>query len=535
MPTLRHLDDRHEVVARKRGRYLSFPDVALADDGGLLALFRQAKAHVGQGEQRLLACRRPAGPHADGAGWTPPRFMTGYTGHCPRLSRLPGEGLVGIDDSPGSLLLPRASRRGGLPEWTALPTQGLRHGLLDRILPLSDGAWFTTGHLHAGEATPLIGQRPTEQIAYRSADRGRTWEALATVAGPGPLVLCEGSTVRLPDGSLLMIMRENSFVYEPMYTAQSFDDGHAWTAPHPTPLIGHRPTMALTRSGKLLVTYRNVAPLPGTAAFLGEPWELGARSHPGAAPDPRAGFQAHGHTAAGYDPHASAGPRLAADGLLLEEPALYVLRPLTDPAACRATVEAWVRVLDGGPWHAGLRLGVWWQLSPRGIRPNLPGARPLALRPDAINHIRLEYSPGQVECHVNGRHKKTISVPPQERLTRPVCVGSRSMGKEGQGRSLWQRLRARVEGAAEGQGVWHWDWTPEAGQPDQWMRRRVLELLPVHGASWADMGYSGWVEDAPGEFYCVYHHADGRERGYRPGRRSWIMGARLRENDFTYL
>ena len=59
-----------------------------------------------------------------------------------------------------------------------------------------------------------------------------------------------------------------------MYAVLSEDGGATWTLPRPTPLIGHRPTLGLTRAGNLLVTYRNVGPDPGTAAWSGSVEEL---------------------------------------------------------------------------------------------------------------------------------------------------------------------------------------------------------------------------------------------------------------------
>ena len=41
--------------------------------------------------------------------------------------------------------------------------------------------------------------------------------------------------VRLPDGRILALLRENSFVYEPMYAVLSADDGNTWSRPGPPP------------------------------------------------------------------------------------------------------------------------------------------------------------------------------------------------------------------------------------------------------------------------------------------------------------
>ena len=126
----------------------------------------------------------------------------------------------------------------------------------DRVLPLDRLTFLTTGHVHRGKAArPECGQAPTEQMLYVSRNRGLSWEPLSVQSADPCLALCEASMCRLPDGRLLTIFRENSGVFEPMYVSFSYDDGLSWSEPAPTRLVGHRPTIAVTSAGKLLVTY----------------------------------------------------------------------------------------------------------------------------------------------------------------------------------------------------------------------------------------------------------------------------------------
>lgn len=533
MPSLRYDESRHAVVIRKRGQYRSFPDVCLTQAGHLLAVHRKAERHVAQRPTDLFSQTSTDG----GASWSAPRLLAKGRGHCPRLTVLPDGTLLCLDDAPTALF--RSEDHGR--NWAVQELPGIRHGLPDRPLLLADGRWFSTFHAHRGFARPpAIGQAPTEQLTFVSENAGQSWHPWSVAANSHHLVLCEASTVQLPDGSLFMLLRENSFVGEPMYALQSFDGGVSWTDPQPTPLLGHRPTMARTRSGKLLVTYRNLGPEPGTAAFLGTPAELGARADRWAAPSSAAQFQVHGPAIWGNVSNADLPASLCSDGLLLQNqtpadgPVRYALRPMSDPDTASATLEAWVRVLSGKSSHAFLRLGVWWILTPTSIKPLLPGARPLSLPQGRVNHIRLEYVPGTVSCFVNNRKKRPYSLPRGHRALRPILFGAGHPTRKEYGRSLWTRLKLTID-EPRYLRAYAWEWNPEHGQPDNWVRERVLELLPAHGASFADFGYSGWAETAPGQFCCVYHHADGRESGYGPGKRSWVVATRFNETDFTNM
>lgn len=531
MPSLRHDAARHTVVVRKRGQYRCFPDVCLTQDGALLAVHRKAEQHVAQKPPSLHLSRSLDG----GVTWSAPTLLRRQHGHCPRLAVLEDGVVVCIDDGPGVVY--KSADHGH--SWNRIDCPTIAHGLTDRVLPLAHDRWLTAAHIHRGASRhPAIGQAPVEQMLYVSQDQGLSWLPWSVIANDLHLVLCEASMTRLADGSLFVLLRENSFVGEPMYTVQSFDGGQSWTSPQPTPLIGHRPTMAWTQSGKLLVTYRNLGPEAGTAAFLGTPEELGARPSHFAPASPEADFRVHSRTSSGYQEFGDVSLHLFNDGMLFDNSVgaegriVFSLRPITDPSTASATLEAWVRVFDSEQRHACMRLGVWWMLSATSIKPAIRGARPLSLSPDQINHIRLEYVPGQVTCYVNNRKKRSYALPMDKQSLRPILFGSGHRSRRLNGRSLWTRVRLETE-EPRYMRKYLWDWSPSKGLPDAWMRRRVLELLPAYGASFADFGYSGWAEPAPGEFCCVHHHADGREQGYAPGKRSWIVASRFREADLT--
>jgi hypothetical protein len=508
---------RHAVVDARPGQYLCFPDLLALPGGRLLCVYREADRHVAT--RRALLARESAD---GGATWGPAREVARGTGHCPRLSA-PAPGLVYALDDDGALFASRDAGR----TWSAARGTGMAHGVPDRILPLPGGPWLTTAHRHLdGPEDPASGQRPTEQIVFASRDAGSSWRPRGRLAGPGRLVLCEAAMVRLPSGRLLALLRENSHVGEPIRRCHSDDGGRTWSPPEPTPLLGHRPTPGLTTDGRLLVTYRDTGPSPGTSAWLGPEEAL-------------RGFAPQGPASHAPGPP----PPLSAAGLLLEAPpatAPWLLHPLTAPDAEHAALEAEVRCLEGA---AGLRLGGWWRVTPRELAllgppesggsggahgaPSEVLAR-TALAPGAWTRIRLEWRPGEVRALVDGAPRLAVALPAADVRRRAVCFGALPGAA---GRSLWRAVGQDIRPLGGGPGH-AWAWTPAQGQPDARARREVLRLADAPGVAWPDFGYSGWAEPRPGRFVCVYHHAEAQAPDYAPGTDAHVRATRFDATDF---
>lgn len=535
MPSLHDAADRHVVIDRRPGHYLCFPDVCLADDGALICVYNEFDRHVGTRRRLLLNVSRD-----QGRTWEGPRLLNAVDSHCPRLARLDGGRLVITDDAGPQLYWSLDNGK----NWAQQPGGGLGHGLIDRVLELSPETLFTTGHFHrANQPQPKIRQAPTEQMAYISRNRGRTWQLNSIIASEKCLVLCEASVIRLPgegrNGAprLLALMRENSFVGEPMYFCLSEDGGDTWGEPRPTPLVGHRPTLGWTRSGRLLVTYRDVGPDPGTKAWLGTLDELTG-----------ADFAVHGlHPEAG-------NPKLTADGLLVKNgPGLnaavrYGLRPLTDPEHAAAEFEAEVLVRRAGENGCGIRLGIWWKLFPEGVMPDADGA---ALVPWAkpwpkgrAHNVRIVYEPGLLRLFVDGQPGGEYPVDRLAGETRPILVGAVARKTDNDCEALWKRMRLCIREPRLGR-AYNWTWEAASGvAPDAWTAARVLELRNDRQASPADFGYSGWVElpgaasgkkarkKDDGRFFCAYHHGGGDEPDYREGFSAHVAGTWFTESDF---
>ena len=64
MPSLTDRADRHVIIDRRLGRYLSFPDVGLDAAGNLVVVHREAEEHVAEqaarASTRSRSRRRPS-------------------------------------------------------------------------------------------------------------------------------------------------------------------------------------------------------------------------------------------------------------------------------------------------------------------------------------------------------------------------------------------------------------------------------------------------------------------------------------------
>lgn len=516
MPTLTNNSERHVVIEKRQGHYTCFPDVCVAPNGDLLAVYNEFDRHVSTRSRLLL--KRSADK---GRTWSDPAYLRSDVSHCPRLTLLSGGQLAMLDDAGHQVFW---SMDSGL-SWSQHGMVGATHGLLDRIIELDHETLLTTGHSHRGTYPhPKTRQPTTEQMVYISENRGRKWRPYSVMAYDKWLVLCEASMTMLPDGSLLALLRENSMVYEPMYKSISRDSGRTWSPPAPTPLIGHRPTMALTKSGKLLITYRDVGPSGGTAAWLGDANELDE-------------FEVHSLTP---DPDV---PALTADGLLIKSAsgadslARYALRPMTDPETAKAELETEVRVDEAEDTACGIRLGAWWRIFPDRIEVELPDTKdedqpePVRIEPVRFNTLRVNYEKGRCTLTVNGEERITVDADPMQADTRAILFGTISPKKKNAGQSLWKNVRLSIDEPAYGRR-YLWDWKHTMGMPDEYVRSRVLELKNDRFASHPDFGYSGWAEVEPGTFFCAFHHGDGQEPDYKPGFSSHVRGATFYEDDF---
>ncbi|WP_207263025.1 sialidase family protein [Desulfovibrio sp. Huiquan2017] len=511
MPSLSAQSDRHVVIDRRVDEYLAFPDVIRAHDGTLIAAYNEADRHVRPTRRVLVVktCRD------NGRTWSAPVYPDSPRSHSPRLKLFP-DGVIVLSDSSRVFFESHDHGR----TWRPFEAGGLAHDMLDRILVRDDGSWLTAGHRHlGGEEHPAIRQPPSEQVVYRSTDRGRTWTRLSVMAAERNLVLCEASMTRLPSGRILALLRENSFVFEPMYLVHSDDGGATWSRPAPTALMGHRPTMGLLDDERLLVTYRNTGPDGGTCAWMGSPEELASD------------FKVHGRAVDPANPEFTAQGMRVRNGAGGESVVRYALRPMTDPRSAVLTLEAELRVDEAGPNGCAIRVGCWWRLTPDRMVPDAAPELAVPLRRGRFNRLRFEYAAGEVAVFVNGKRRAVVAVAPDHAETRPVLFGAPYPFEDNAVDCTWKRISLNVLEPAYDR-VYAWNWTAKDGLPDAWVREHILELRNDRHAAAPDFGYSGWTRLADGSFFCAYHHGAAQESGYEPLMTAFVAGTRFSANDF---
>lgn len=514
MPSISDNAQRHSVIDKREGHYLCFPDICRTPSGRLIITYNEYDQHVGN--RRFLLTR-----HSDDSGktWSPRRIVRSERSHCPRLNVLRDGHILLIEDMFKAFLW--SSDDGD--NWAEVKAAGIQHGLIDKVIEVDFETMITAAHMHRGtHAHPAIRQATSEQMVYLSTNRGQTWTPLSVMAFDRNLVLCEASMCRLADDHIIALLRENSFVYEPMYLCESRDNGKTWSDPRPTPLIGHRPTLGLTPSGKFLVTYRDVGPDRGTAAWLGDLDELDD-------------FKVHGFTAG--------TPHITDEGLHVvsdEGPGQvvrYALRPMTDPRYAHAEMEAVIKVTHADENGCGLRFaGLWWKLFPNRIVPEFADKEqenptPVDIPENRFNTIRLAYEDGVCTLLVNDEKRLDLEVTADDAETRPILFGAPYPFEDNRVDCIWQQVSLRIAEPTY-RREYAWEWQARNGLPDQWKRDRVLELKNDRDANPGDFGYSGWVALEDGRFLCTYHHGGSDDENYEPSKSAHIMGTFFSEEDF---
>jgi hypothetical protein len=276
---LRTLPGTRETIAYQEGGL--FPVLALAPDGGVVAVLRGGAGHLGR-EGRIEVIRSRDG----GLTWTPPSVVA----DSDRDDRNPALGVSaagtlvlayhrqGSYDEDGNYRpLPRGagfarpveivvthSADGGLT-WeqpTPLTLEVLRPGSpYGKIARLADGTLLLPIYDEPRPAIlgPKLSQaRPDGCCSYlvRSRDDGRTWDE-PTLIGVN---LNETGLLALPDGDLLAVARGDD-AEQALWVLRSADAGRTWS--EPVQLTGsrqHPADLVQLGNGDVLLTYGNRTP-----------------------------------------------------------------------------------------------------------------------------------------------------------------------------------------------------------------------------------------------------------------------------------
>ena len=276
-------EPRHATVARNDDLYEAFPDICRLPSGKLLCIYREADVHVASTSRIILI-------ESDDRGrtWTNPRQLDERltfaqdlaVWNAPRIGQLPdGRLVVNID----AFVFPEDAADWNWPQsllssltylwfseddgrtWTERHLTEVQGFCTDKILALTADHWLTAV---AYWSIRFPGAFRLHTV--HSHDGGLTWPLSALTAEQDGYQHDEPSVVRLEDGRLLCVMRENVHTTRPSHYVLSEDDGYTWSTPRPAPFYGDRPAAGLLQSGKLLAIYRNVEPKPGATKLNDE-------------------------------------------------------------------------------------------------------------------------------------------------------------------------------------------------------------------------------------------------------------------------
>lgn len=132
------------------------------------------------------------------------------------------------------------------------------------LLELPDGRLIATMYGYfEGDTVPIRGFKLTpgfykyRTMLLESGDRGASWSFVSTIAYDldiGQEGFCEPALVRLPQGEFVCIMR-TGYTHDPMYIAQSLDEGRTWSLPVSTGVRGVDPRLLLLSNGLVACAY----------------------------------------------------------------------------------------------------------------------------------------------------------------------------------------------------------------------------------------------------------------------------------------
>ena len=255
------------TVSRDDSVYECFPSLTQLKSGRLVLVYRESDGHGATNYCRLIVRT------SDDKGKTfsvervlvDSKRADGRIIHynCPKVQQLrDGRVLISCDvypnppgenyqDGKASHIMFWFSGDDG-KSWAEPVDSGVRGIMPDEVIQLDSGDWLLATQFLNAETKEIM------QCVSRSADGGKTWQEPIIVASRGGYNFCEGSIVQMPGGELVCYMRENSNMGRPIYKCISKDGGKTWEGPFVTQMdAGHRPVAHLTRSGKVLITYRH--------------------------------------------------------------------------------------------------------------------------------------------------------------------------------------------------------------------------------------------------------------------------------------
>ncbi len=257
---------RHITVCYMEGRHLAFPGVTRLPNGELMAVFREAQAHVCP-YGRICAVYSADG----GENWSAPVSLadTPSDERDPSVQTLP-DGRVLLTHGGWNSWMAYADTRDKFPGATAyVKAKGIAAGSYYLFSgdggftwekPVKSPAFAIHGPAVAKDgsfyAATLEGTPTSRSIVmYRGSSDAAKWEKISTVIENKTVqaIYQEPHTVFLPDGTLIVALRYPADGF--MRLCFSKDGGLTWSEPLKTPVKGYPQHLLVLRDGRLLATY----------------------------------------------------------------------------------------------------------------------------------------------------------------------------------------------------------------------------------------------------------------------------------------
>jgi hypothetical protein len=252
---------RQVVVDREPGQYLGHPTTVLLEDGRTVVVVYPK----GHGRGPIVMKRSTDG----GLTWSgrlpvPANWSTSL--ETPTIHRTVDSGgrrrlILFSGLYPARL----ASSEDDGAHWSPLRAVGDWGGIvvMSALTVLRDGRYLGMFH-DDGRFFRADGRRSATVTLYTtfSADGGQTWSIPARVFASDSIHLCEPGIVRSPDGRrLAALVRENTRTHNSCVLF-SDDEGESWSIPRELPLAltGDRHTARYAPDGRLLISFRDMAP-----------------------------------------------------------------------------------------------------------------------------------------------------------------------------------------------------------------------------------------------------------------------------------
>jgi len=396
---------------------------------------------------------------------------------------------------------------------------------------------WTSGIIETGDGRLLIttrapeDMRPARKVVMQnlSRDGGRTWEGPEVIAEDPVLKLTEPCTIRLGDGRLMALVRENSYNFFPSYLILSEDEGGSWSDPEETPIHGQEICLGQLQSGRMMAVYRHVGGYAATFAWAGDP-------------DRNQGYEVSATV------HARRMPDVVDGALRIEtsgtgESVLYHLHP-PESRSSEIRVEAELRCLSNRKNGCGIHIAEagWVTFYPDRVEHPASG-KSAPIDNTVFRRYVIVRDSEQIAVTADGegllstgdlQRGETVRVSFGRLHPAKVnAFGTRSpfmgtLGVECEGKSEWRSVKMTISNPNH--PPHRYEWSAARGEaPNQYEEDHMIEIENGYGGSIYFLGQASWVQFPDGEIFAVtgrqYLRPDGR-------RSSWLRGCYLREDDF---